>query len=145
MPRKSLKNEITGKLKSYLELKILKSPTEQLISISKACRDLGCSRNTLYKYGLDQMISQAVKEQTAHAKKTGQIIEKDYYKSTIADLKNDLAQEKLKVNNLQMKVVLMDMNCSRLGIDPEELIKEPVKADRSMSRAGHVKRSKFRR
>ncbi len=144
MSRKSLKNEITGKLKSYLEIEILRSPADHPISISRVCQDISCSRTTLYKYGLDELVSKAVQEQISRAKKSGQMIEKDFYKSIIADLRKELAQEKVKVNNLQLRIVLMDANCSRMGIDPEELTQDLVKPVRTMSRAGTVKKAKFR-
>lgn len=143
MPRKSIKKEVVDKLESYLEMAILKSPADHPISILRACQDLGCSRNTFYKYGLDKVIAQAIKEQLTHAKKSGQIIEKDIYKSMITDLKQELAMEKSKVNNLQVRIVMMDANCCRLGIDPEELTKQLVKPDRTMSKAGTVKKAKF--
>ncbi|MGI8467810.1 MAG: hypothetical protein ACR2N3_05090 [Pyrinomonadaceae bacterium] len=119
-----------------MEIAVLKHPDELAINVQGVAADLKCSRTVLYNYGFASKIKTAAQEQIKNARKSGRLIEKDAFKSVISDYRDDLKKERIKVENLQSRILLMEANCYRLGIDPEELTKEPIKPDRTVSKAG---------
>lgn len=143
MPRKSQLTEIRKLIQDYLEIAVTHSPTEHTINIERVAHDLKMSRTTIYKYKLDIDIKNAIKEQVKNAKKSGKIVEKEAYKGIISDLRKELEEERERNKKLISQILIMEANAARLGIDPEEYYKELSKPDRSISKAGNVK--KFRR
>ena len=140
MPRHSQKSEVRQAVRDYLALAVLKTPDEHPINIKKVAVDLGCSRTTIYKFGLDAEIKEAEIEQRKNARRSGKLIEKQVYQDIIGDLRRELEKERQIVKCLQTEIILIEANSSRLGIDPEELRVAIIKPDRSVSRAGNNKK-----
>jgi len=121
MPRNSEKFKVRQAVRDYLALAVLKTPKEHPINVKKVAEDVGFSRTTIYKFGLNVEIQGAETEQRKNARRSGKLIEKQVYQDIIGDLRRELEKEKLVVKSLQAEIMLIEANSSRLGIDPEEL------------------------
>jgi len=132
----SKEEETRNKVRGYLRRAVTEPPEEYPITYMELQRQTGIDRRTVKKHMQDE-VEQAKREQELNA--TG---------ATPAEKEKIAFQEKLEAREqrieeleeenerLLRKLLLVEANAQRLGIDPDELYKSIRRTDQSVSRAG---------
>jgi hypothetical protein len=135
MARPSQQEVIQRKVLEYLAIAEAHSPEEHPLDVRSIAAKLAISPTTLYKYRLNREINAAEQRQRENAKLSGKLIERRAYSDRIRELTLELDQEREKNKKLVARIVMMEANAARLGIEPEELYRELPKPIRSTSHA----------
>jgi hypothetical protein len=133
MPRRSIKLEVTERLREFLAVAEEQQEID-LGNVSEVARRLETSRSTLYKYGLIGEIEEAARRQMANARGLRRESEKEALRTRIRDLKKELAEAEERIGVLLDHVVRYEVFIASKGWDPEEALKtdRDVKPDRTV-------------
>jgi hypothetical protein len=124
MARPAQQEVIRRKVREYLAIAEAHSPEEYPLDVRSVAAKLAVSPTTLYKYRLNQEINAAEQRQRENAKLSGKLIERRAYSDRIYEMTMELDREREKNKKLVARIVMIEANAARLGIDPEELYRE---------------------
>ena len=140
--------QLQQRLRDYLAIAEGHAPDETALDVRSVAAALGVSPTTLYKYGFNNDVNAAEQRQRENGLLSGAAIEQRYFEDQLVQLKAELEREQGRNRQLVGRIVIIEANAGRLGIDPEELDRAILKPVRSMSRAGsnmNSARKRFRR
>ena len=140
--------QLQQRLRDYLAIAEGHAPDEKALDVRSVVAALGVSPTTLYKYGFNNDVNAAEQRQRENGLLSGAAIEQRFFEDQLAQLKAELEREQERNRQLVGRIVIIEANAGRLGIDPEELDRAILKPVRSMSRAGsnmNSARKRFRR
>ena len=136
MSSRSKEEETRNKVREYLRTAVTESPDEYPISYMELQRQTGIDRRTVKKYMQDE-IEKAQKEQELNASGTTPAEkEKIAFQEKIEARDQRIEELEEKNERLLKKLMLVESNAQRLGIDPDELYRPVRRPDQSVSNAG---------
>lgn len=136
MARSSVREELRQRMRTHLAVAELHPPEEAPLDVRSVASVLRVSPTTLYKYGFNREINVAEQHQRENSLIAGAMIEQEYFKNQIRQMREELDHERGRSRNLAAQIAIMEANAARLGFDPEEMRKPLLKPIRTTSRAG---------
>lgn len=132
----SKEEETRAKVRAYLRRAVTKPPEEYPITYMELQRQTGIDRRTVKKHMQDE-IEQAQREQELNATGTTPAEkEKIAFRQKIEARDERIEELEEKNKKLLKKLLLVESNAQRLGIDPDQLYKSVRRPDQSVSNAG---------
>jgi hypothetical protein len=121
MGRHSKRASVTEAVTRYLRLAEEHAPDLYPIEVGHIARMVGCARSTLYNYGLDHLIVEAAsRQQLRHPHGKAK-------EDALSALRSALHVSEAQNRALLERLVLVEANAVRLGIDADELYQPMLK------------------
>jgi hypothetical protein len=118
----SKRDRITGMVEDYIEVALRSDESKYSLNVASVAEYIGCSRTTIYKYDLDELIHSAY---TSRKQLTA--TDTQQKEDKLKRLRVELAAIEERNKNLIALVCVMEGNAARLGINPEDLHRPLVK------------------
>lgn len=126
MGRHSKQAFVTEAVTRYLTLAEGSTSDQYPIDVGYIARMVGCARSTLYNYGLDQIIVEtAARRQLRHPQGKAKA-------EALGALRSALKTSEVQNRALLERLVLVEANATRLGIDADELYRPIPKPARRL-------------
>jgi hypothetical protein len=136
MPRSSKEDEVRKKVLAYLKTAEVGDPSAFPIDVRNVARRLQYSPTTIYKYHLAAKINTSRKAQANNNSKARKALKHQRDQDRIHSLTRNFEKQQNIDKALVARLMVVEYNAARLGLDPEELYRPMTKPIRSASRAG---------
>ena len=134
MGRPNRRDEVTQAVREYLAIAVCHPPEKCPLDVASVAAAVDCVRSSIYNYGLQQEIAEAAQQQQRLHKQTGS--EKSDIRMLLRQLRAEIKLTEQRNRHLLERLILVEGNAARLGIDTEELFKPLPKPIRMVSHAG---------
>lgn len=130
MARPSEKERIIQMVTDYLQENRSKDHEKFPFNVKSIASELNISRTTIYKYALNEKIREAEQERQKKTKLSGKLTKPD--RSIIANqqLRNKLKEAEKHNRALVARLIMVEANAARLGLNAEELFKPIIPSSR---------------
>lgn len=139
MARPSERDKIEPKVREYCGRAVKTTPEKMPLSLLGMSQRLNINRATLKKYFVD-LIRKAQLKQLANPKSNAPKRKRRECSEMLRDRDQKISELEHRAKATLALIALIEINASRLGINPEELYVQVPKPDRRVSRAGRTGR-----
>lgn len=139
MARPSERDKLEPRVREYCRNAADSTPTEMPLSLLGMSKRLKINRATLKKH-FSQLITEAQHKQFANSKSDALKRKRRECAEMLRDRDQKIADLERRAKATLALIALVELNATRLGINPEELYAPVPKPDRRVSRVGRSRR-----
>jgi uncharacterized protein YqfA (UPF0365 family) len=134
MARPTKKTEVLRAVRAYLRSAEARPATEAPITYIAVAEEIGADWRTVKKWAEPDIESAKKRQRRASLSATRQ--EEEAYADRLRAKDDEIKRLKGENRALLARIILMEGNAQRLGIDPDEYYRPLTKPNRTVSRAG---------